>query len=49
MHGSVNGSQLAKMKKVHSSNAPAIKIYRVEAVGLLIANYALKTSIFENM
>ena len=35
----VNGLQLAKKKKVHSLHASAIKIYRVEAVGLKSANY----------
>ena len=35
----LNGSQLSKMKKVDSLHVTAIKMYRVEAVGLSISNY----------
>ena len=52
---SLRGSQLPKKKKkkkkkkVDSLHVPAIKIYRVEAVGLYLSKYTFIITIFVNM
>ena len=43
------GLTAAKNEKVDSSHVTAIKIYRVEAVGLSLSNYTFKITIFVRM
>ena len=45
----LNGLQRTKNEKVDSLHVPAIKLYRVEAVGLSLYIYTFKITIFVNM